>query len=223
MKYENPGKGSIEFAKSFIESKSKEDALRKVNQLLSGELHDKKDKKIKRCEYCHYYYRDQTRPNNSRTCSIECKIKRDTLKKAKRRADDVLLNPKKKENHYAYWLEYPFWTDERKMLSHSWKKEVPYSPEKLDLIIAARNRENNFGGKIKPKRDVPYNGDEIIEPKEVKKVLSKSRKVRKPGKVEIKNMEPKEISSYLTAKYSQKKLQYERKRARNFSRRQKGI
>ncbi|NNU88671.1 hypothetical protein ETC04_16435 [Geobacillus sp. MR] len=159
--YREPGPGAVEFARQYVEGLTREEALPVIKKLLNGELHDPTDKRIKRCAYCGYYYRDKTKPNNSKTCSRECKIDFDTLNRKKKRADQALLNPKKKsEVHYVWWLEYPFWVNEYEMLKRSWKHEAPYSPNKLAAIRAAQQRDGAMGGRRKPKHIVNYNGDE---------------------------------------------------------------
>ncbi|MBK5500927.1 hypothetical protein [Peribacillus sp. TH14] len=215
--YKQPGEGAIEFAQSFTCGLNLNDAMPVIKKIMDGELHDAKDKRIKRCDYCSYFYRDQTRPNNSRTCSRECKINRDTLNRAKKRADAALLKPKKKskrETYYLYWLEYPFWLNEYEMLKQAWKYEAPYSPSKIIQIDAAKQRGELIGGKRKPKRVVPYNGEEAEQPK----VFVKYAKIsdRKPGEVTISHMEPNEQSEYYSRKYTERHLQLERRRAIEF-------
>ncbi|KYC65204.1 hypothetical protein [Heyndrickxia coagulans] len=164
--YRNPGTGAIEFARQYTEGLTVKEALPVIERLLKGELHDPADKRIKRCAYCGYYYRDKTRPNNSKTCSRECKIANDTLKRAKKRADAALLKPEKKtevrEEHYTWWLEYPFWINEYEMLKRSWKYQVPYAPDKLAQIDAAKQRDRMIGGKRKPKLIPSDDGNKTI-------------------------------------------------------------
>lgn len=153
MKYNQPGEGAISFAQVYTEGFTKHESLSVIQSLMRGELHDVSDKRVKRCGHCNYFYRDQTKPNNSRTCSRECKISQDTMKRRMKRADEALLNPKKKskrEQYYIYWLEYPFWLNEYEMLKQTWKYEAPHSPDKINRISAAKQRDGNIGGKKKP-------------------------------------------------------------------------
>ncbi|HDR8094247.1 TPA: hypothetical protein QCZ12_004358 [Bacillus cereus] len=164
--YRNPGEGAIDFAKHFISDLTSDEALHILRQLLKGRLHDKTEKRIKRCAYCGYYYRDKTRPNNSKTCCSKCKVDLDTLRRAIIRADKALLNPKKtkKEKGHVWWLEYPFYVQEYEMLKRTWKYEAPYSPNKITAIHAAKQRDGMIGGKRKSKRAVPYSGrDEEVD------------------------------------------------------------
>jgi hypothetical protein len=175
-----PGRGAVEFAKEFTEGLTKEEALPVIRRLIRGELHDHDDKRIKKCEYCGYYYRDKTRPNNSKTCSPECKAARDYLAKAKKRADAALLKPKKPKygGLYAYWLEYPYWTDEKAMLRYNYRREAVFDDQKLAQIDAARQRAERIGGRRKPKYvasdEKQYN---------VRVKFAKYEEARKPGPV----------------------------------------
>ncbi|PFW37798.1 hypothetical protein COL11_09905 [Bacillus anthracis] len=164
--YREPGEGAIDFAKHFTSNLTSEEALHIIRQLLKGRLHDKTDKRIKRCAYCGYYYRDKTRPNNSKTCCSKCKMDLDTLRRAIIRADKALLNPKiaKRDTCHVWWLEYPFYVQEYEMLKHTWKYEAPYSPNKITAIHAAKQRDGIIGGKRKSTRAVPYSGrDEEVD------------------------------------------------------------
>lgn len=222
ISYKQPGEGAVEFAQTFTEELTQYEAMPVIKQLIRGELHDQADKRIKRCDYCGYYYRDQTRPNNSRTCSRECKTSRDTLNRAKKKADEALLKPKKKtkrETYYLYWHEYPFWLNEYEMLKQAWKYEAPSSPKKVEQISAAKVRGELMGGKQKPKRVVPYNGDEAEQPKVFVKFAN--RNDRKPGEVIVSRMNPAEVTKYYSDKYSERHLNLERKRAVGFSRSKK--
>ncbi|KFM99001.1 hypothetical protein D0U04_08785 [Bacillus clarus] len=158
--YREPGEGAIDFAKQFMGDLTRDEALPIVRRLLKGRLHGEMDKRVKRCAYCGYFYRDKTRPNNSKTCCSKCKVGLDTLRRSIIRADKALLNPKKPkaEKCHLWWLEYPFYVQEYEMLKNTWKYEVPYSPDKLTIIHAAKQRDEMIGGKRKPKRIVPYIG-----------------------------------------------------------------
>ncbi|MEH7456337.1 hypothetical protein V7183_03650 [Bacillus sp. JJ1127] len=159
LNYRYPGEGAIEFTEQFTKGLTRDCAVHVVKRLLRGKLHDKTDPRIKRCVYCRYFYRDKTRPSNSNTCCRECKIAYDTMNRAKKR--NTVLGPKretKRDQYYAGWLENPFWSKEYEMVKHSWKTDAPYSPEKLELIMAAKQRDEMMGGKRKPRRAVPYSG-----------------------------------------------------------------
>lgn len=95
-KYREPGAGAVDFARQYVKDLTREQALQVIRKLVNGELSNSNDKRIKCCSYCGYFYRDYTRPNNSKTCSKKCKIDRDTLKRAKKRADEEFIETKEK-------------------------------------------------------------------------------------------------------------------------------
>lgn len=211
--YRYPGTGAVTFAIPYVKGLTEEEAIQVIRSLMKGELHDPDDKRIKRCGYCGYFYRDKTKPNMSKTCCKPCKIASDTLKRRQKRADEALLKPKKqtrREEYYIHWLEYPFWLHEYEMLKQSWKQERPYSLDKINQIHAAKLRDEHNGGKKKPKRVVPYNGDEKEQPK-VSVRYTKSN--TKPGEVIETRMNSEEIDHYLVVKYTDRHLRLERRRA----------
>ena len=131
--YRDPGSGAVEFARQFVEGLTRDDVLPVLRKLKNGELHDPTDKRIKRCGFCGYFYRDKTKPNNSKTCSRECKIDRDTLNRAIKNADAAILKPKKEKPFeremyecHVYWIEYPYYVSEHYMLerAHRMKRRV---------------------------------------------------------------------------------------------------
>jgi hypothetical protein len=132
-----PGEGAIKYASEHLAGLTREQAAAQVARLLK-ELPD--DKRVKRCDYCGYPWRDISLRNTMRTCSKECKTGAKTLQKKKQRADKALLTgkmkkPTKREEYYYWWFEYPFWIDEYEMLKQSWKYEKPMDHEKIAYII----------------------------------------------------------------------------------------
>lgn len=137
--YRKPGKGAIQFAMQFIDGLSEEEAKSVIVRLLAGELHDKTDKRIKRCVFCGYYWRDDSLRNTKKTCSDECHTGKKTLQKRKQRERKALLDQNKEYKHkleddYIFWLEYPYWLSESSMIKLNWKHEVPYEVETVDFI-----------------------------------------------------------------------------------------
>lgn len=215
--YKQPGAGAIEFAATFMEGTTFTTGMPVIKQLMEGKMHDPNDKKVKTCAFCGYYYRDKTKNNSSKTCSPECKIDLDTFRRAQKKADKELLNPKKVKDvevKYVYWLEYPFWNREYDMLKNSWKYEAPYSPDKIEQINAAKQRAAMLGGKRKPKRVVPYNGDEKGSSK-VSVNFGKKAVNKKPSEVVSSRMSPEEMKAYFESKYTEEHLRKERWRAMN--------
>ncbi|WP_423410243.1 hypothetical protein AABM38_10080 [Heyndrickxia sp. MSNUG] len=157
------GKGAIEFAQQYINGLSMAEALPVLQALNRGELHDRSDKRIKRCEFCEHLWRDDSLRNTKRTCSNECKTGVKTLQRRQQRADDALLNPKPRKHtlmdDYIWWLEYPFWIHEYSMIKIGWKFERPSGVALMDYVETSRERMCE-GNRKKPKRHVNYHGDD---------------------------------------------------------------
>ena len=212
--YRKPGTGAIQFAKEYISGLDRKQALPIIKQLIDGKLHDKTDKRIKRCEYCGYFYRDKTRPNNSKTCSRECKIAKDTLIRAKKNADKAVLKPKKdieKEIYTAYthWLKYPFYFNENYMLKHAHDYESPFDYDKLAQIDAARQRNYKRKGTNRP-----TDGSDKVHVRGL-------RHKHLYGAVKTSRISREKVDEYLINKYGAYKLKMERwrgNRGNQFSR-----
>lgn len=210
--YREPGQGAIDFATQFVVRLTREQAKPIIKQLLAGNLHDKTDKRIKRCQYCGYYYRDKTRPNNSKTCSRECKIAIDTLKRARKNADKALLKldfEKELYTYYARHLEYPFYLSEHYMLKRAHNHETPCTDDKLAQIDAAKQR----GYKRKATKTPTDGSDKVY--------VRGLRYKHLYGEVQTSFIP--EIDEYFINKYGAYKLRMERWRAKQFSRSKKSI
>lgn len=159
--YRDPGAGAIEFAKEFMTGLREFDELT-VKALIEGRLHDSEDKRIKRCDYCGYPWRDSSLRNTRKTCSEECKRGIKTLQRRKQRERKELLNPKPKKrtlmDDYVWWLEYPYWHNEESMLKIGWKFEKPHQAKTIDFI-EVKNEIFGEGNRMKTKKNVDYHGD----------------------------------------------------------------
>lgn len=159
--YRQPGTGAIQFAKEFITGLDRRQALPIIKRLNAGKLHDKTDKRIKRCAYCGYWWRDDSLRNTKKTCSDECKRGIKTMQRREQRANKALLNPiPKRKKHrliddYIWWLEYPFWVNEYSMIKIGWKYENPGGISVIDYI-EAKNEIYGNGNHRKPKEFVDY-------------------------------------------------------------------
>lgn len=160
--YREPGAGAIEFARKYVDGLSHDDALPIIKALLTGEIHDTTDKRVKRCNYCGYWWWDDSLRNTKRTCSDECKRGIKTIQRREQRARQELLNPKPQKptlmDDYLWWLEYPFWVNEYSMIKIGWKYEKPMKFSKMDYI-EAKNKIYGEGNRRIPKRAVEYHGD----------------------------------------------------------------
>lgn len=157
------GKGAIEFALQFIEGLSMAEALPVLQALNNGELHDRSDKRIKRCDYCERLWRDDSLRNTKRTCSDECKRDIKTMQRRDQRANDALLNPKPRKrtlmDDYIWWLEYPFWIQEYSMIKIGWKYERPSGVALMDYVETNRDSFGD-GNRKKSIKHVSYHGDD---------------------------------------------------------------
>ena len=216
INYKEPGEGAIEFAKQFIDGLTREQAAPVIAALLKGELHDASDKRVKRCEWCGYYYRDKTRPNNSKTCGRTCKFAKDNLAKAIKKTDTAMLKPKKPKSfeqemytYYAYWLEYPFYMNEKYMLERTHRHETPFSNEKLSQIDGAIQRGYKRKGNL-----TPTDGSDNV-------YLRGLSHKRSYGELKTREMDTNKVDEYFNRKYSYYRLRMERFRAKLFSRSKK--
>lgn len=157
------GKGAAEFAKQYITGLSMVEALPVLQALNRGDLHDRTDNRIKRCEFCGHLWYDDSLRNTKRTCSNECKTGVKTLQRRQQRADTALLNPKPRKHtlmdDYIWWLEYPFWIHEYSMIKIGWKFERPSGVALMDYVETSRSRMGE-GNRRKPKKHVNYHGDD---------------------------------------------------------------
>ena len=165
--YKNPGSGAIEYARTFTVGQSFSNAMPTIQQIMGGHLHDPADKRVKRCAWCNYFYRDRTRPNMSVVCSPKCR----NLRKADGTRIKNAAKPKKpkkpnaRQRYYYDHYEYPFWTSidtdpERIMLSQTWKYEVTFPTDKVERIIAAKKRGEEMNGRKKTAEIIEYDGGE---------------------------------------------------------------
>lgn len=201
IQYREPGIGAIEYAKEFTYGLDRAEALSIIKSLLKGDLHDQTDKRVKRCGYCGYYFRDG-KANKRRVCCDECKAAKDALSRPARRKKQSQREGKaprelKEPNprlRYASMLEYPFYADIDYYLRNvSWHREIPMEDETLDFLN---------GGFVQKK------------PTENVRVRYHLAKVsRKAADVFTKKMSAQAIEEYLLKRHGEKKLAEERRRA----------
>lgn len=210
INYKNPGEGAIEFALLYIEGLNMAESLPILRQLKDGELHDATDKRIKRCDWCNYFYSDKTKPNNAKVCGPSCKFAKDNQAKAIKKADKALTKPKSnaKDSMYTYYadhLEYPYYISEHYMLKRAHRYESSFAPDKLAQIDAAIQRGYKRKGNA-----TPTDGSDNVHVRGL-------RYKHSYGEVELSPLEP----GYFERKYSERHLKLERRRAVEFSRSKK--
>lgn len=164
-----PGAGAAAFARAIVAGLSEEEAAPIVEAILERRYHDANNKRVKDCAFCGYPYRDFTKPNNSKTCSPECKKGLDAEKKREKRAEEKTANPNRSytitERHYAVYddmLEYPFWNAVGKRPSDSimdavfYRHESPYDNDSLANIDATMQTRERIGGRRKITTEKEY-------------------------------------------------------------------
>lgn len=151
----------IELGKELTEDMERQEALEVITDLMGGILPEDLDtdrKRIKECAYCGYYYRDKTRPNNSVTCSAECKTLRDTKRRRSKtleqREQGLIESARKtvKQRTYYDHHEYPFWNGDGYKYDSDNAMEVSLSNFErphgnITDIHAARERHEAMGGR----------------------------------------------------------------------------
>ncbi|MEH7401589.1 hypothetical protein V7148_11420 [Gottfriedia acidiceleris] len=156
IKIENvePGTGAIEYAKKLTVGLTREEAAPIIEALMRGELNNPADNRVKRCDYCSYWWHDESLRNNKRTCSDRCRTKIKSLHTSERRAKEALLNPEPKEkkhtlmDDYIWWIEYPYWLNEYSMIKIGWKHEKPSGIALMNYVEA----KNGLYGKGNSKK-----------------------------------------------------------------------
>jgi len=118
------------------------------------------DKRNKVCEICNEAYRDNTRPNNKKTCSVECGMLRKNGKQRVQYREENPYQPNQREEFYYDHHEYSFWLDNRIGRNQMWKTDIPYSPDKIQAMQTAGEMEEYMGGRKRRSEIISYNGDE---------------------------------------------------------------
>ncbi|MBY6087007.1 hypothetical protein [Priestia flexa] len=162
--YRDPGEGAIKYANQVFEGNSRVEIEMMLSALLKGDLNKAEDKRVKRCDYCNYWFCDDSLRNTCRTCCDDCKISYKTLQRRKQRAEKAFLNPKpKKETKsdlYLWWLEYPCWANEQAMIEVGWRFEKPMSARKMDYVLSQQEKYGK-GNRKKKAEIINYNGNEL--------------------------------------------------------------
>lgn len=139
-----PGEGAIEYVRTLIGGANREQAAVILQKLRNDPPPD--DPRVKICNFCGYLFRDKTKPNNAKVCGKSCKKFTNTLQRQIQRSKSMVVKPKK-FTLYQWWHEYPFWAQEKAMLSRAWSYEKPFDPDKIEQISAARQRTQRMNGR----------------------------------------------------------------------------
>lgn len=213
---QEPGKGAVEFAMRYVEELTIEHVEEVCKDLVSGNIEEINDKKVRRCQFCGYYYMDKTKNNSSLTCSDECKTGKDIVLKAYRRKIKEDAKPKRpsyRDKYCAWHLEYPFWQSDFHMKENDRKHGAYSYGDNFEEVVGKALLNAEMGGKKKKAQVIDYDGDENVIPFAVKL----SEKQHKTMEHKTIKRSATDIEADLLARYGAKKLAEERRRAHFFA------
>lgn len=214
-----PGEGAVNFAMQFVANMTVEHVMEVCEDLVAGYFVGYGDKKVRRCQFCGYYYRDTTKNNSSLVCSDECKTGKDIALKAWRRKTKSAGKPRRptyKDLYYAeYWpgtgvkLEYPFWKSDFHMFEYDRKHKAYAYGDNFEEVVARALLNIEMGGKKKAAQIIDYDGDKKAAPFAVKL----SEKLRKTKEIVIYKSSREDIEDGLLERYGAEKLAQVRRAA----------
>lgn len=159
---EEPGKGAIEFARRYVEEMTIEHVQEVCEDLVAGNFVGIDDKKVRRCQFCGYYYEDQTKNNSSLVCSDECKTGKDIVLKAYRRKVKEDSKPKRPTYKQLYYFgrdtEYPHWASEIHMFEYDRKHKAYSYGDNFEKVVGKALLDAKMGGKKKKSQLIDYDG-----------------------------------------------------------------
>lgn len=172
----NPGKGAVDFAIRYVEEMTLEHVEAVCNDLVAGNFVEVEDKKVRSCQFCGYYYMDNTKNNSSLVCSDECKTGKDIVLKEYRRKIRNAGKPKRPTYKNLYYAtsfrpetaEYPFWTSEFHMFEYDRKHGAYSYGDNFEEVVGRALLNAEMGGKKKTAQIIDYNGHEDAIPFAVK-------------------------------------------------------
>lgn len=216
----DPGTGAIKLAQEFAVGRTRDEVEEILSDLIDGNFEGANDKRVKRCQYCGYFYRDITRANSSHTCSPECKSGKDNLLKRYRRRirEDAGLKPKRKllkDEHYADG-EYPFFASDYWMFEYDRRNQTYSYGDNFESYIGwYQNRTHRK--KVAPKSS--YSGKHEEKPVRNIKFSVGVHKQASNGAITVSKESRENISKHLESSYGAQKLAFERKHALLFEKR----
>lgn len=140
-----PGAGALAFHRNHVAGLPLQQSEIFIRQLYNGELEFITDnKRVKRCAYCDFYWRDNSSRNNAKLCSEACRKAHRALQKAEERARKPKAAPEKllEIDYYIHELEYAYWLDDKRMNNYIARHERLSSGK---LIEVASNQRQALG------------------------------------------------------------------------------
>lgn len=213
-----PGEGALKYAMRYVEEMTIAHVQGLCVDLVAGNIEGIDDKKVRRCQFCGYYYECPTKNNSSLVCSEECKTGKDIALKAFRREVRKADKPKRptyKDRYYAEYaypsgekLEYPFWQSNYHAREYDRKRGAYLHGDDLEDVIAYALLNQKMGGKKKATQTIDYDGD--LKAKPIAVNLSEKRRITK--EIVIYKSSREEIEAGLLERYGERHLKKERTR-----------
>ena len=212
-----PGVGAVNFAMQYVGEMTIAHVSEVCKDLVAGYFEEVGDKKVRRCQFCGYYYKCPTKNNSSLVCSEECKTGKDIALKAFRRKVRKAGKPKRptfKQLYYREYsdgvkLEYPFWGPgltgygaDFHMFEYDRKHKAYSYGDDLEEVVARALLNQKMGGKKKVPQIVDYEGDR----KATSFAVKLSEKLRKTEEIVIYKSSREEIEAGLLERYGAEKL-----------------
>lgn len=212
-----PGEGAVNFAKQFVAEMTVEHVMEVCEDLVAGYFEGRDDKRVRRCQFCGYYYKCRTKNNLSLVCSEVCKTGKDIALKAFRREIKRAGKPRRptyKEQHYTEYadgvkLDYPFWKSDDHAREYDRKRGAYMYGYDLEEVIARGLLNVEMGGKKKATQTIDYDGDKKSAPFAVKL----SEKLRKTTEVVIYKSNREDIEAGFIERYGGEKMEQVRRAA----------
>ena len=209
----DPGAGAVKLAQEFAVGRTYEEVEGIMTDLIDGNFEGAEDKRVKRCHYCGYFYRDVTKNNSSHVCSPECKTGKDIVLKQYRREVRNEGKPKRKllkDEHY-YDGEYSFFSNDFWMREYDRRHQTYSYGNNFEAVVGYHQVKAKNGGKrVNVPQKIDYNGTEKVTPIHVK-LPRHDKSVKTASKVKSYKMSREEIEGHLLESYGAKKLAYERR------------
>lgn len=208
-----PGAGAIKLAQEFAVGRTREEVEEIIPDLIAGNFEGAEDKRVKRCQFCGYFYRDATKNNSSHVCSPECKTGKDIVLKQYRRQIRNADKPKRKllkDEHY-FDGEYSFFASDFWMREYDRRHQSYSYGDNFEAYVGYHQvKAINGGRRVKVPQKIDYNGTEKVKPVHVK-FSRNNANIKKAGKVKAYKMSREEIDGHLQESYGAEKLAYERR------------
>lgn len=223
-----PGAGATKFASRYIANVDEYyDCLDVLEDVIDGNVEEIEDKRVKRCGYCGFLYRDESPKNNRRTCSDECKAEKDYLAKQIKRYEADMQRPDRRktadEMYYYSQYEYPFWNSmngnsDETMQEYNRKRGSILLGDKLEAVaFASKNQTDNGGKRVNTDNVNLYEGDWSSSSQTPSKEFYGDTKPIATDVV-VKKYGSGEVEKYLAETFSEQKRREERRRAIEFMR-----